>query len=436
MEIAQKIWPQWHQEFIALLSPIVMDVLRQDPFQINNQVIQPTISEIISPSTCGNSNGQIDITINPPGVYNFIWSNGNTTEDLQNILSGAYAVTVTNTNGCTASANFLVSDTTSNFSITGTLLHHTSCTGANGSIDLTVTPAGNYQFIWSNGATTEDLQFLLPGNYNVTVSDALHCSNVSGFTIENNVVDLAIEETITPVLCGEVNGSIDLKVTPPTGNSFIWSNGSTQEDLQDILQGLYSVTITAQNGCTWSSSFSVPGSEAVSIDIAADLGSTSSDSITITVELNIETGAVDTVMWFPGNLFNCQQDFCLQQTILKPLQPVDIRVIVIDTNGCSGEAVLRIDIGIDPKVYIPNVFSPNNDGFNDWFTVYGNNEVKEVIEMQIFDRWGNNVFINTQFPPNEENYGWDGTFKNKDMNPAVFAYWAQVRFYRWIGRIL
>jgi len=397
-------------------------------YQIFNQVIQPVILENISPTTCGNSNGQIDLTISPPGVYAFIWSNGNTNEDLQNIQSGIYTVTVMAINGCTANASFVVTDTMSSFTTTATLIHQTSCTGANGSIDVTVTPAGNYSFIWSNGAATEDLQFLPPGIYSVTVLDGLNCSNVSSFTIENNMLDLEVEESITPVLCGEANGSIDLIVTPSNGNTFTWSNGITQEDLQNILPGLYSVTITAQNGCTWSSSFSVPGSEAIIPVISVDLGSTLSDSITITLEINIEPGVIDTVMWFPESLFNCNQGFCLQQTIMRPLQPADIRVIVIDTNGCSGEAVLRLDIGIDPKVYIPNVFSPNQDGVNDWFTVYGNKEVKAIIEMQIFDRWGNNVFINYNFPPNVENYGWDGSFRNKDMNPAVFAYWAQVRF--------
>ena len=62
------------------------------------------------------------------------------------------------------------------------------------------------------------------------------------------------------------------------------------------------------------------------------------------------------------------------------------------------------------------------------FTVYGNKDVEMIDELQIFDRWGNQVFVNTEFPPNEENYGWDGSFRNSAMNPAVFAYWARVRF--------
>ena len=60
--------------------------------------------------------------------------------------------------------------------------------------------------------------------------------------------------------------------------------------------------------------------------------------------------------------------------------------------------------------------------------MYGNKDVDLIVEMQIFDRWGNQVFVNREFPPNQEDYGWDGTFKSKEMNPAVYAYWARVRY--------
>ena len=60
--------------------------------------------------------------------------------------------------------------------------------------------------------------------------------------------------------------------------------------------------------------------------------------------------------------------------------------------------------------------------------MYGNDEVERVSLLAIFDRWGNNVFINHDFPPNQEDYGWDGVFKGQMMNPAVYAYHAIVRF--------
>jgi len=105
----------------------------------------------------------------------------------------------------------------------------------------------------------------------------------------------------------------------------------------------------------------------------------------------------------------------------------EINVLVMDTNGCMGTARLVLNIIKDFQVYIPNVFSPNGDGSNDWFTIFTNEEIKEIVELEIFDRWGNNVFAKAKFPPNDPLLGWDGNFKNKEMNPAVFAYRAVVR---------
>lgn len=83
-------------------------------------------------------------------------------------------------------------------------------------------------------------------------------------------------------------------------------------------------------------------------------------------------------------------------------------------------------------VYIPNVFTPNNDGKNDYFTVYGGVNVKRINNLKIFDRWGEMVFDKDNFPPNLEIEGWDGSIKHKDnstpFNTAVFVYSAEVEF--------
>lgn len=397
-------------------------------FVVLDQIILPVITETIIPALCGEPNGQIDLTILPPGSYTFSWSNGSVVEDLQNMVAGSYTVTVTSTNGCTASSVFLVPNTNSNFSISGLTSANTSCITSNGSIDITVAPVGNYTFSWSNGMASEDLNNLQPGIYTVTVTDLSNCASTGMFVVDDQTVDLDVSSSITPGLCGDVSGNIDLEVTPSSGNSFLWSNGQTGEDLADVLPGMYSVTITGQNGCTWFSSFTLAATETVTVDLQADLVGTQGDSTTITVATNIDIGTIDTVMWLPEILFSCTQNNCMQQTILTPVQPTEIRVMVIDTNGCAGEARLVLRAETNPIVYIPNVFSPNRDGFNDLFTVYGNEDVELVLELQIFDRWGNQVFVNDEFPPNEEQYGWNGEFKHQLMNPAVFAYWARLRF--------
>jgi gliding motility-associated-like protein len=418
------------------LAPGVYLVTVTDPngctstesFSIADQTSLPVLTETITPSSCGGTNGQIDISVSPAGTYLYAWSNGSTNEDLLNVVSGSFTVTVTDINGCSATAVLFVPNTNSNFSFAATISTNSSCTSSNGNIDLTIMPAGAYTFLWSNGAVTEDITALPAGLYSVTVSDASTCSSMDTYVVTDSVVYPLAVETITPVLCGEANGRIDLAVTPSTGNSFLWSEGSTTEDLDNILPGQYAVTITSQNGCTWSDGFNVPGSAQLDIQLETDIIQSGDAFVTIRAIVNVPISALDTIMWFPEALFTCGQDVCLEQTIPRPAAQTEIEVIAIDTNGCLAQARLVLEDESNPKVYIPNVFSPNGDGINDRFTVYGNKDVEIIDELQIFDRWGNQVFVNTQFPPNEENYGWDGAFRSTIMNPAVFAYWAKVRY--------
>ncbi|MBK9103583.1 MAG: gliding motility-associated C-terminal domain-containing protein [Saprospiraceae bacterium] len=397
-------------------------------FTIVDQAIQPTLQVSVVPATCGNANGQIDITVSPAGSYTFDWSNAAVTEDLLAVSPGMYSVTVTGINGCASDTLVDVMNTGLSFSVSGSTTPHTSCTTWNGAIEITITPGGSYTFLWSDGQSTEDLTAVEPGVYVVTVTDNTGCSTSAQYNVDNNVIPIMVDHLITPVLCGEPNGAIDLTITPASGNTYTWSNGNTTEDLDNIMTGHYEVTITTQNGCNTSAAFDVPGSEGVQITLDASASSSGADLITIAVQLNVSPAAIDSIIWLPENLFNCNTSVCLEQTITRPDTKTEIKVIAIDTNGCLAQDVLLLDALTDPMVYIPNVFSPNGDGINDVFTIYGNKDVDLIVELQIFDRWGNQVFINREFPPNEINFGWDGTFRNKDMNPAVFAYWARVRY--------
>jgi gliding motility-associated-like protein len=91
-------------------------------------------------------------------------------------------------------------------------------------------------------------------------------------------------------------------------------------------------------------------------------------------------------------------------------------------SNCDSIYVLYLIIKRIAKVYVPNVFSPNYDGLNDKFTVYSNDEVKIIDQLRIYDRWGEFIFELRNFPPNDSNFGWDGTFRNRQMNPAVYVY--------------
>ena len=79
------------------------------------------------------------------------------------------------------------------------------------------------------------------------------------------------------------------------------------------------------------------------------------------------------------------------------------------------------------KIYAPNVFSPNDDGSNDYFMIFGKG-VKDIQQLQVFDRWGDELYLGEHLQPGDEPSGWDGTYKGNRMNPAVFVWWAKVEF--------
>ncbi|MBK7342635.1 MAG: hypothetical protein IPJ06_05680 [Saprospiraceae bacterium] len=153
---------------------------------------------------------------------------------------GTYTVTVSAGGSCTNTASFTVANNTIppvlNADITPSV-----CGAPDGAINLIVSPAGTYQFSWSNGANTEDLTTLLPGNYIVTVtSSANGCTTAAIYNVPSINTSFTISGMTAPVTnCSQPNGAIDLSVFPTGTYTFFWSNGSVTEDLTGLQAGTY-----------------------------------------------------------------------------------------------------------------------------------------------------------------------------------------------------
>jgi gliding motility-associated-like protein len=115
--------------------------------------------------------------------------------------------------------------------------------------------------------------------------------------------------------------------------------------------------------------------------------------------------------------------------VASPLDDVVYTLLVTDANGCFGSGDLLIEVDPSRNVYIPNAFTPNNDGINDIFGPFTGTGVRRIQNMQIFDRWGELVFFEDDFLPDPlGTTGWDGRFGGSVMNPAVFVYIISVEF--------
>ena len=129
-------------------------------------------------------------------------------------------------------------------------------------------------------------------------------------------------------------------------------------------------------------------------------------------------------VWYLDDTLHCGN---CESVTLNPLFSSYLDLVIQDTFGCLWETdAVYIDVIIDSPVYIPNVFSPDNDGINDFFQVFHSNAVEVVEFMQIKDRWGNIVYSGNY--QGGEEIQWDGRFLGQEMDPAVFLYEVLVRY--------
>ncbi|MBA4241337.1 MAG: hypothetical protein C0448_11460 [Sphingobacteriaceae bacterium] len=186
-----------------------------------------------------------------PAPYNYSWSNGAVTEDINNLTAGSYTVTVTDANSCITTSTVLISQP-SPLTAT-TVVNNVLCNGgATGAINLTVSGGAiPYNFNWGGGITTEDRTGLPAGVYTCTITDANGCLTTKTSTVTQPPI-LSSSNVVTNVSCnGASTGAINL--TPVGGTipyTFNWGGGVTTEDRVSIPAGAYSCTITDVNSCT------------------------------------------------------------------------------------------------------------------------------------------------------------------------------------------
>jgi gliding motility-associated-like protein len=97
-------------------------------------------------------------------------------------------------------------------------------------------------------------------------------------------------------------------------------------------------------------------------------------------------------------------------------------------NECSTHSDTIIVKGCKAGVFIPNAFTPNEDGLNDHFILYGNGGVEQIERMQIYDHLGGLVFEQKDFAPNDPTQGWDGKFRGQKVQSGNYVYQILVRY--------
>ncbi|MDW8273824.1 MAG: gliding motility-associated C-terminal domain-containing protein, partial [Chitinophagales bacterium] len=216
-------------------------------------------SSVFDVTCAGLSNGIIDLSVGG-GVfpYTYQWSNSATSQDLTNISGGSYSVTVKDNNNCQVVRNFTVNEPNPiniTFSKSDLLCFGTKTGSATATVTGGTPP---YNYFWSNFSGSNSINNVGGGTYILFVTDAQGCQKRDSVII-NEPAPLVLSANILQITCFNANnGVIDLSVNGGTpGYSYLWSNSATTQDLTNLSQGTYIVTVTDANQCTSTAQYSI-----------------------------------------------------------------------------------------------------------------------------------------------------------------------------------
>ncbi len=363
-----------------------------------------------TPATCGNNNGTADaVAGGGTGPYTYLWSNSQTTSTISGLAGGTYSVTVTDANGCTTTATVTVANNGAPVVSLAASADPTCFGLTNGSASVSASGGSPpYTYAWSpTGGNTATATGLAAGTYTVTVTGSDGCVQTQTVTLTQPSA-VTLTGSSASENCGNGDGSAAVAANGGTpGYTYVWSTGGTSDTIGNLAAGSYSVTVTDANGCA-----------SVTTVIVSNTGTAIADAgtaVTITqgqsTMLNGTGGG--TYSWSPPDGLSCTN---CATPVASPSVTTTYTLTVTDSLGCTATDTVTVFVDIAcGTLFLPTGFSPNGDNENDVLYVRGN--CIEFLDLQVFNRWGEVVFSTT-----DPALGWDGTWRGKECEAAVFTY--------------
>ena len=272
--------------------------------------------------------------------------------------------------------------------------------------------------VWINGA----------GNYLLTLTNKTNqCTDSDNIEVieQPNPLD-SILLTVVPECQGNGGGMIivDSVINAISTMAFSLGDGFASDRVFDGLpQGEYTLSAIDSFGCTLDTILRVTNtSSSTTVNLGPDMDIIVGDDVTLSATLDVDSAMLSGISWFPT--LPC--DSCLTNMFSGLLETQDFVIQVSDEFGCIATDEIRVYVAERAQYYIPNIFSPNDDGVNDVLEITAHSGVSRVVNFLIYDRWGNLVFGARDYSPGTPEGAWDGTASGEPLNPAVFTYFVEV----------
>jgi gliding motility-associated-like protein len=370
------------------------------------------------------------ITVTPTGgnaPFTYAWSSGGTGATESGLCAGTYSVTVTDSTGCTGQYTYTITQPPQiALTITGT---DSICAGD--ASTLIANPSGGtgtYTVSWDNSLPNGLSQIVSPASntvYTATVTDANGCSVQQTYSVTIAPAPTAAfandPGTCIPSIIQFTDASTGASIWQwDFGDPSVTSDVSNQQNPVYTYNaaGTYIVTLIVSNnaGCTdtliINSAVTTYPNPTASINVSNNVVSELSPEIIFN---DISNGGTNCVLYFGDgdSLVGC--NFNSVTHTYPAAGTYTAMQIVTNANGCADTTYITVIVEEETTIYVPNAFTPNNNGNNDQFFAYGTKV--ENFQMYVFDRWGNLIFQS-----NDMTKGWDGTYKNNPVQEDVYVW--------------
>ncbi len=353
-------------------------------------------------------------------------------------LPGTYQLTVTHeTTGCSSLLSVKVkADTEVPFAVVEDR-EELNCLASELFLNGSGSSEGvNFHYLWitETGHIISEKQSLHPlidkaGIYQLEVSNITNgCKDTAEVLVELNeeeptgadfsVLNPCYGETTGAILVHSVHGG-----TPPYLYAFDGATFQNNAFKDYLAPDAYQLVIQDATGCEWDTLLYLAEQPPLIVTLGEDVKVDLGEELKLKALVNRTIEEIDTVIWTPT--FDCNN--CLMQEIL-PLKNSIYHVKVIDPNGCIGEDAIKVFLDRKRNIFIPNAFSPNGDGINDVFYINGGKGIEEVVNFNIYNRWGSLVASFKNFQPNDPLYGWDGKINGRKEIESTYIYSAEIKF--------
>ena len=388
-----------------------------DTIRVNELPKLRVAANLSGPTTCTSTDGSITLTPTPAGKYVYNWTRSDgavlpTTGSQQTgLVEGGYKISVTDSvYACKADTSFNLKSPANQLKLAPSIKDALCSVPNSGTINLTVSGGTAASFIWLDQnnnvlVTTPVFDRASPGLYKVQVTDTKGCKALQDSIkvgLDSTGFARLGPDTLKcvgiPVMLSPVLGNLP-------GNVYQWSTGATTPSISVAQPGSYSLTLrNTQTGCVGRSSVRVGDRPPPAFSLSQLVSLCEGDQGRATLSASGAAGL--SYLWLTSR--DTTKTITVQRAGEYPVR-------VTDVQGCTATASARVLNQCEPRVNIPDAFTPNNDGLNDQLQVF--TTYTTDYDFKIFNRWGEVIFHSTN--PEQR---WDGMYRGAAYPAMLYPY--------------